>query len=356
MSNLIELGIEERTIDYAAKRQAMKIWDSIAKPLNGLGDLEDIVAGLCGIFKSTDIELDKKCVLIVCADNGVVEEGISQSGSEVTAQVAKAVASGTSNINCMAKAVGADVYGIDFGMNTHYEEAESGILDRHIAHGTQNFTKGPAMSREQAIKAIRAGIELVGDMKQRGYKIIVTGEMGIGNTTTCAALATVLLDMKADQVAGRGAGLSDEGLVRKIKAIEKGILINNAAKEDDAVSLIAKLGGFDIAAMTGMFLGGMVYELPVLIDGVISSVAALLAAKITPAVKGFMIASHVSKERSGRAILEALGIKAIIDAGLHLGEGTGAVLMLPILDVAIYEFNHAHRFNQVGIEQYVPLQ
>lgn len=352
MSILKELGIEEKSIDENMVQYALKIWDSIAKPLKGLGELETIVARLCGIFGNTDIDIEKRCALIACSDNGVVEEGISQSECEVTAQVALAIANGTSNINCMAKSARAEVYSIDFGMKSHFDEKETGIIDRHISDGTENFTKGPAMNREQAIQAVKYGIDLVGDMKTKGYRIIVTGEMGIGNTTTSAALASVLLNSPVNTVAGRGAGLSDAGLERKIKAIEKGIEVNKVS--GDAISLLSKLGGYDIAAMTGMFLGGMVHGLPIVIDGFISSVAALLAAKITPKAKDYMIASHVSTEIAGKMVLDALGLKAIIYAGMHLGEGTGAILMLPVLDIAISEFKTAHRFTQVGIEQYVP--
>ncbi len=340
-------------LDGAAMAKAKKNWDSIAKPLGSLGRLEELVIQMAGIFGSPDVRIDKRCALIACADNGVVAENISQSDSQVTVSVAREIAQGKSNINIMGRAADVDVYAVDVGMCADAEC--EGIINRKTAKGTGNIAAGAAMSRQQAMQTIRTGMELVGTMKEKGYQIVVTGEMGIGNTTTSSAITAVLLGKAAAEVTGRGAGLTSDGLKRKVETIERAIRVNNARAEDEPVLLLSKLGGYDIAAMTGMFIGGAVYGLPILIDGVISSVAALLAYRLVPGCRDYMIATHVTEEPAGRAILERLKLKPVIHAGMYLGEGTGAVCMLPLLDIALSEYRCAHRFVDTDIEQYKAL-
>lgn len=347
-----ELAIKAEPADKDAMQEARAVWDSICKPLSGLGRLEDMVVKLAGIMGSADVRLDRRCVVVVCADNGVVEEGVTQSDSDVTASVAAGIAEGKSNINVMARAAGMDTFGVDVGIKK--KVSHPGLLDMRIADGTKNIAREPAMTRAQAIAGIRTGIGLVQIMKERGYQIIATGEMGIGNTTTSSAIASVLLDMPPASVTGKGAGLSGEGLKRKIAVIERAIRTNRPDAKDP-VDVLAKLGGYDIAAMTGMFLGGAKYHVPVVIDGLISSVSALLAMKIQPLSTEYMLASHVSGEPAGILILERLGLQAVIQAELHLGEGTGAVCLLPLLDIALAEYHNAHRFSETDVEQYVQL-
>lgn len=350
MKCIDELGLKIMPASIGAMDKARDIWFRIAKPIGSLGLLEDVVVKLAGIYADADFNIDKRCAVIVCSDNGVVKEGVSQTDSSVTSSVALDICRGTSNINVMAKAAGTDTYAVDMGMIN--EVNADNIIDCHIRRGTDNIANGPAMTRHEAIKAINEGISLVKRMKESGYKIIVTGEMGIGNTTTSSALAAVLLEKSVEDVTGRGAGLDDEGLNRKIDTIKKAINVNNAVPEDDAITLISKLGGFDIAAMTGMFLGGAVYNVPVIIDGFISGVAALLAYEIDHNVKDYMLASHISNEPAGIAILNKLSLKAIIHGEMRLGEGTGAVCLLPLLDIAVAEYKCAHRFADTDIEQY----
>ena len=335
-------------------KKARQNWNSIAKPLGSLGRLEELVIQLAGIFADENVRIDKRCALIACADNGVVAEGVTQSDSQVTVSVAREIAEGKSNINIMGNAANVDVFAIDVGML--YDAECAGVINKKIARGTGNIAKGPAMSRAQALQAVQTGISLVGEMKEKGYQIIVTGEMGIGNTTTASALAAVLLNKSVEEVTGRGAGLTTDGLNKKIEAIKKAIKINNASAEDEPLLLLSKLGGFDIAAMTGMFLGGAVYGLPILIDGVISSVAALLAYRLVPASRDYMLSSHVTEEPAGIAILDMLGLKPIIHAGMYLGEGTGAVCLLPLLDIALNEYRYAHKFVDTDIAQYEELK
>lgn len=347
------LNIKIKKLDQSAMARTKKKWDSIAKPLGSLGRLEELVIRMAGIFGDADVRIDKRCALVACADNGVVAEGISQSDSAVTVSVAREMAQGKSNINIMGKAAGVDVYAIDVGML--YDAECDGVIYKKIARGTGNIAQGPAMSREQAMKAIQVGIDLVGEMKDKGYHIIITGEMGIGNTTTSSALAAVLLGKAVEEVTGRGAGLTSDGLNRKIETIKKAIKINNASVDDEPLLLLSKLGGYDIAAIAGMFIGGAVHGLPVLIDGVISSIAALLAYRLVPACRDYMIATHITEEPAGIAILRMLDLKPVIHAGMYLGEGTGAVCMLPLLDIALNEYRYAHKFADTDIEQYQEL-
>ncbi len=333
----------------AAAAAAKTHWDSIAKPLNGLGELEETITRIAALTGSEDVRIDKRIVLVLCADNGVVAEGVTQTDASVTATMAGEIAKHRSSVCRMAAAAKADVIPVDMGILHRVPD----VRDCHIANGTGNIAAGPAMSREQACLAILTGIDLVRECCAMGYQLIATGEMGIGNTTTSSAVASVLLGLPVETVTGRGAGLSDEGLKRKCAAIHKAIEVNHP-QSGDALDVLAKLGGFDIAGMTGVFLGGAICGVPVLIDGLISSVAALIAAKLCPAARSAMIASHCSAEPAAQQILQELGLKAVLNAGLKLGEGTGAVCMMPLLDLALAVYHESAAFTDTGVEQYTP--
>lgn len=340
-------------IDHEAKKRAQEKWNSIAKPLHGLGLLEDQVIKIAGIIGSENIILDKRCVVIICGDNGVVCEGVSQTDSSVTAAAAKAISEGMSIINCLARAFNSDVTTVDMGMCR--DVLSEKLINCKIAYGTENIAAGPAMSTSQAERAISAGIDIVRSLKQKGYKIIVSGEMGIGNTTTASAIASVMLDIPAQKATGRGAGLDNEGLKRKINAINRAIEINDPDRSKPT-QLLAKLGGYDIAGMTGLFLGGAVYHVPIVIDGFISAVSAALAAEIAPLAKEYMLCSHVSKEPAGMMMLDLIDLKPVITAEMHLGEGTGGIMLLPLLDGALAVYDQAHRFDDLHIERYVEFE
>ena len=333
--------------EAAAKAKAH--WDSIAKPLNGLGDFEETITRIAALTGSEDVRLDRRVVLVFCADNGVVAEGVTQTDASVTATMAGEIAKHRSSVCRMAAAAKADVIPIDIGILHGVPD----VRDCHIARGTGNIAAGPAMTKEQAYLAILTGIDLVRECSAMGYRLIATGEMGIGNTTTSSAVASVLLGLPVETVTGRGAGLSDEGLQRKISAIRRAIDVNKPDPAD-ALDVLMKLGGFDIAGMTGVFLGGALCGVPVLIDGLISSVAALIAARLCPASRGAMVASHCSAEPAAQQILRELGLKAVLNAGLKLGEGTGAVCMMPLLDLALAVYHDSASFTDTGVEQYVP--
>lgn len=339
-------------LDSDAMALSRQQWNNIAKPLGSLGLLEEAVIKIAGITATHEFVLDKRCVAVMCADNGVVCEGVTQSGSEVTGIVAKAMAEGTSNINLMAHPFGADVFPIDIGIKDDLQVPN--LISRKIGNGTCNIAVGPAMQIDEAERAIAVGMDMVRDLKKRGYQIIVTGEMGIGNTTTSSAIASVLLDVPPEAVTGRGAGLDSAGLARKIKVIRQAIEVN-APDKREPLALLVKLGGYDIAGMTGLFLGGAVYRIPIVIDGLISAVAAALAVAICPLARDYMLCSHVSGEPAGKMLLEHLGLKPLITAGLCLGEGTGGVLLLPLLDGALSVYRSEHQFANLPMERYVTL-
>ena len=331
------------------RQQARERWDSIAKPLHSLGLLEDLVVQIAGIQETADVCIDRRCALVFCGDHGVVRKGVSQTDSSVTALVAKSITEGTANINLMASAAGTDVTSVDMGMLT----AVPGTVDRHVGRGTADITEGPAMSRSQAEAAVAAGMEQMKDLSDQGYRIAVIGEMGIGNTTAASAVTSVLLGLPPEEVTGRGAGLSDAGLRRKIAAIRQAVQVN-APDPGDPLDVLAKLGGFELAGMAGAFLGGLKYHIPVIPDGMIPAASALVAARIDPAVTDAVLPGPVSKEPADRLILDSLGLIPVIHAQTALGEGTGGVLLLPLLDMALKVYDGPHTCEALKMEAYTP--
>lgn len=333
-----------------AMERCRQHWDSIAKPLHSLGKLEDALVRIAGMTRNERIHLDKKALVVMCADNGVVEEGVTQTGQEVTAIVAENFLSGDTSACVMSRQCGTKVIPVDIGMTVDTRVS----TDLKVACGTANMTKEPAMTREQAVQALETGIEMVRRLKEDGYGLLATGEMGIGNTTTSSAVASVLLNRPAEEMTGRGAGLSGDGLDRKIHAIKKAIAVNRPDPKD-AIDVLAKVGGFDIAGMAGMFLGGAALGVPVVIDGFISCVAALIAQRICPQAGDYMIASHVSKEPAAHLILEALGKEAVLHGEMCLGEGSGAVALFPFLDMGVAVYESMSTFEDIHVEQYKEL-
>ena len=290
-------------------------------------------------------------MLVLCADNGVVAQGVTQSPSSVTGLVAKQLAARRTSVCRMAQAARCQVVPVDVGILDFQEMP--GVLSRRIGNGTGDISQGPAMTRRQAEQALHTGMELVREQQALGVDLLATGEMGIGNTTTSSAVACVLLGRPAEEMTGRGAGLSDQGLQKKTAAIRRALEVNRP-DPSDPLDILQKVGGFDIAAMCGVFLGGALYRVPVLIDGLISAVAALCALRLCPAAGKAMLASHVSAEPAGGLVLEALGKQPLITAGMRLGEGTGAVAAMPLLDLALAVYRESYTFEEGGIEAYQP--
>lgn len=346
-AELEQIKIEEP--NETARRQVKKHWDALAKPLDGMGNFETITAQIGAIQGTEQIDIRKKAVLIFCADNGIVEEGVSQTGQEVTAAVAKSMARKGSSVCKMAESIGAETIPVDIGICG--KESIPGVLDRKVRSGTRNFLKEPAMTEEETVRAVAAGIELVRDCKKQGYRILATGEMGIGNTTTSSAVTAALLQCEAEEVTGRGAGLTDQGLLRKQQAIRRALEKYDLWRAD-AFTVLRTVGGLDIAGLTGMCIGGAMWHVPVVLDGVISMAAALAAERLLPGVREYLIPSHLGKEPAAAKLAEALQISPVIHAGMALGEGTGAVMMFPLLDMTLSIYGQSATFSDISVEQY----
>lgn len=337
--------------DQGAFQAVLDHWDSLAKPLGSLGELERAVARIGAATGSADVHLNQRTLLVFCADNGVVAQGVSQSGPEVTAAVATALGAGTSTVNYLARGANCRVVPVDLGILDF--PGAPGVENRRVRNGTGDISQGPAMTRAECVRAIEAGIELVGREAQQGTNVVLLGEMGIANTTTSSALACGLLYLPVERLTGRGAGLSDEGLRRKVAAIQRAFSVNTP-DVNDPIDLLSKVGGLDLAGLCGACIGGALYHLPVLLDGLITAAAALCAIRLCPAVGDYLLASHVSAEPAAHLLLEALKLRPMITAGLRLGEGSGAVCALPLLDLALEVYHSGHTFGHLGIEAYTP--
>lgn len=342
--------------DKAVYKKARENWDLISKPIDGLGDFEDLVSRIAAMKGSADYSLIERYLIVFCADNAIVEEGVSQCGQEITRQVAVALSKNESSSNTLAKSVNAKVVAVDVGINS--KDKIEGIIDRKVAFESKNFLKEPSMSADEVIAAINTGIEMVAGLKAKSADIILTGEMGIGNTTTSTAVLCSLLNLDVDLITGKGAGLNDEGLLRKKKVIREGVekyrsdLESISDLKERSFATLRCLGGLDIAALCGVFIGGAIYKIPVVIDGLISAVSALLAEYMVSGSKDYMIASHEGREHGVKEVLGLLGKKAYIKGNMALGEGTGALMLLPLIDSSLYFYKNALRFENAGIENY----
>ena len=324
-------------------------WDSLCKPLGGLGRLEEMVVRLGGIQRTVSPEIKKRAAVIMAADNGVTAEGVSQTGSEVTARVLENMGEGISSICVMSRPLRIDVFPVNIGMNR--DVRHPGIHNRPVRYGTGNIARGPAMSRKECMQAIEQGVRTAEHLKEQGYDLLLAGEMGIGNTTTSAACACAMFGAEPEAAAGRGAGLSREGLERKIRAVRRALEINRPDPEDP-VDILSKVGGLDIAGLTGCYLGAAIERLPILIDGVISGIAACAAVMLCPAAKEYMMATHASAEPAGALVTDYLQLSPILYADMHLGEGTGAAAVLPLLDLALEMYNGLPSFEKGGVKAY----
>ena len=339
-----------RPVDVAAMAAAKQHWDGLGKPVGSLGRLEKALIQIAGIQRTGDVHIDRKALVIMCADNGVVEEGVTQCGQEVTATVAENFLDEKSCVAIMCRRAGTKICPVDIGMAVDTPRVEK----RKIAYGTKNMAKEPAMTREQAVAAIEVGIAKAEELHAQGYEMLATGEMGIGNTTTSSAMTAVYLGLDVETVTGRGAGLSSHGLQRKIHAIKQAIAVNQPDPEDP-LDVLAKVGGLDIAGMCGLFLGGAAQQMPVIMDGFISQVAALTAMRLVPECADYILASHVSEEPGANILLKALEKDAFLTCGMRLGEGSGAVALFPILDFASDIYHKMSTFVQADIVEYQPL-
>lgn len=324
-------------------------WDGLALPLDGMGRFSEILTQLGAILQDDTIDISKKIVLVMCADNGIVNEGISQSGQEVTRIVAEGMGRGESSVCKMSRRAGIHVLPVDVGINT--KEQMQGVRSCKIREGSRDFLLEPAMTPEETLQAITVGMELVREFRDRGYRLIGTGEMGIGNTTTSSAVATALLKEDVRKMTGRGAGLDDEKLKHKCEVIEES-LKKYQLYDADPFTVLQTVGGYDIAALTGVFFGGAIYGIPIVLDGIISMTAALVAVKIRPEVRFFLVPSHEGREPAVQTLMHALQVDPVIRADMALGEGTGAVMMMELLDMAVSVYQEMRTFEDAEIDPY----
>lgn len=336
--------------DMAASISARRRWDQIAKPLHSLGLLEDAVSQIAGIQSTPKVHLKKKALVVFCADNGVVAEGVTQTGQEVTAAVAGNFLKGQTCTSVFCHDTGTDVFPVDIGMGTDVP----GIRNCKAAYGTNNIANEPAMTRKQAVETLETGVRLAEEIKNNGYDIASAGEMGIGNTTTSSAVSALLTGRTVEEMTGYGAGLSSDGLRHKVEVIRRAIRLHQP-DSTDPIDVVSKVGGYDLAGMAGFYLGAAAFRLPVVLDGVISQAAALLAVRLCPMVREYLLAAHASKEPAGKYLLEDLQLSPAIDCGLCLGEGSGAVLFYHLLDSAVHVYEQMSSFDEIQIKPYKPL-
>lgn len=349
--NLYQKIAQIQPVCRQSMRRAGERWNQVAKPLGSLGKLEQAVIQIAGITRSERVDISKKGLLILCADNGVVAEGVTQTGQEVTAVVAENFLDLRSCVAIMCRDAGTDIFPVDIGMAVDTPRVER----RKIAYGTKNMYLEPAMTRDEAISAVETGIRIVGEKAKAGYQILATGEMGIGNTTTSSAVTSVLLDLPVEAVTGRGAGLTGAGLARKIDVIQTAIA-KHRPDPGDPLDVLAKVGGFDIAGLAGVFLGGALYHIPIVADGFISTAAALIAVRLQSLTADYILASHLSKEPAGELLLQTIGKTPFLTCDMCLGEGSGAVALFPILDMAVHIYHEMSSFSEAGFGTYVPLE
>ena len=343
---LTEAIKEIQPLDEQAMEQAYKRWTSIAIPLHSLGKMQDVVIRIAGISRSNDVRLTKKALVVMCADNGVVEEGISQSGQEVTLIISENFLEEKATASIMCRNAGADIFPIDIGI-----AVDSRLENRKVMYGTKNMAKEPAMTRDEVIKAIETGITIVSQLKDRGYRIIATGEMGIGNTASAALLTHVFTQSPLIDCTGRGTGLDDAGLLRKRELLAQAVKRAELPHDADAVTVLSEFGGFEIAMMAGALLGGAERGMTLLVDGFVATSALLVATRIAPAIPEYCIFCHRSAEPGHQAQIHALKGEPLLDMGLRLGEGTGALLAYPLICSALDFLNDMASFESAGVSQ-----
>ena len=322
--------------------------EQLTKPAGSLGRLESLAIQIAGITGQEQPVLAHKAIVVMAGDHGVTAEGVSAYPAEVTPQMALNFLRGGAAINALAGVVGARVVVVDIGVASPLEHP--GLLSRKVAPGTANMAQGPAMTGEQAEEAIAVGIALVDSLAREGMQVVATGEMGIGNTTAASAITAVLAGSTPTEVTGRGTGIDDAQLAHKIAVIERA-LAANAPNRDDGLDVLAKVGGLEIAGLVGVILGGAAHRMPVVLDGFIAGSAALVAEKLCPQVRDYLIAGHVSVERGHRILLESLGLQPLLDLDLRLGEGTGAALAMGIIDGALAAHRQMATFAEAGVSE-----
>jgi nicotinate-nucleotide--dimethylbenzimidazole phosphoribosyltransferase len=319
--------------------------DRQAKPKGSLGRLEEFARRYVAITGRE--EIGRKAIFVFAGDHGVTEEGVSAFPREVTPQMVFNFVDGGAGINALARQAGAEVVVVDMGVD-HEFQAMNGFLDRKIARGTRNFAKGPAMTRQEAIRCLETGIEIAVSCKEAGIELVGTGDMGIGNTTPSAAIVAAITGLSVEQVTHRGTGIGDAALANKIRVIKEG-LRRNAPDGSDAIDVLAKVGGYEIGGIAGLIVGCAALGIPVVVDGFISTAGALIASELHENVRDYLFAAHRSQEIGHTHMLERIGQRPILDLDMRLGEGTGAALAMLIIEASLRGLREIRTFDEAGV-------
>jgi len=349
MNNLTLTIKAIKPLDKRAMAAAQARQDTLTKPQGSLGRLEELSVQLAGIQGKPLPHIRDKVIITMAGDHGVVAEKIGNWPQEVTAQMVYNFLRGGAGINVLAHQVGARIVVVDMGVATDLEPAPQLSINK-IDFGTQNMSLGPAMTTEQAVKAIETGIGIVTDEVNKGLDIVGTGDMGIGNTTASSAICAVMTGIPVAEVTGRGTGLTDEQLTHKEEVINRALMIN---RPDPAqpLDVLVKVGGFEIGGLVGVMLGAAACRVPVVIDGFISGAAALIATALAPALKNYLFAAHVSAEAGHKGLLQHLGLKPLLDLNMRLGEGTGAALGIFVAEAAVRTLCEMCTFAEAGVSE-----
>lgn len=349
MDNLKRIIEMIKPLDKERMAEARARQDTLTKPPGSLGRLEELSVQLAGIQGETIPHIKQKAVITMAGDHGVVAEKIGNWPQEVTVQMVYNFLRGGAGINVLARQAGARVVVVDMGVASDLKP-DPQLLSRKIDYGTRNICLGPAMTPEQAVKAIETGIEIVTDEKAKGLDIIGTGDMGIGNTTASSAICAVMTGKSVAEVTGRGTGLTDEQLAHKAEVIKRALAKNNP-DPSQPLDVLAKVGGFEIGGLVGVLLAAAAHRIPVVIDGFISGAAALIASALAPGLKDFLIPAHISAEAGHRIILEHLELKPLLNLGMRLGEGTGAALGIFLAEAAARILAEMSTFAEAGVSE-----
>jgi nicotinate-nucleotide--dimethylbenzimidazole phosphoribosyltransferase len=337
-----------KQLDRQAIRKAWDRIDNLTKPLGSLGVLEDIAAKIAGIKGALGYKKFKKDIIIMCSDNGVVEEGVSNCPQSFTKAVTDNFTRGITGVCVLSQYYGSDMTIVDIGINADMDNEN--ILHRKIAYGTKNIAKEAAMTRDEAIRAIEVGIETIDALAEEGYELFGTGEMGIGNTTTSAAVISVLTGHSPEVVVGKGSGLTEDKYISKKNIVKRAIEINNPDKLD-VIDVICKVGGFDIAGLCGCFLGAAKNRIPIVIDGFIASAAALCAYRLNPLCAEYIFASHLSAEPGAVYAIREMGLEPMLNLKMRLGEGSGCPMAFDIIEAALYTMDNMGTFGEAKLEK-----
>jgi nicotinate-nucleotide--dimethylbenzimidazole phosphoribosyltransferase len=337
--------LNQSAMQFSRQRQ-----NQLTKPAGSLGRLEELSIQLAGITGKNIPQIKDKVIIVMAGDHGVVKEGVSAYPQEVTPQMVLNFLHGGAAINVLSNHIGARVVVVDMGVANDIDTDDEKLIRRRIGLGTMNQVQGQAMKREQAQESIQSGIEIALTEISKGADIIGTGDMGIGNTTPSAAIACALMNVPAEKIAGRGTGVDDDGLKRKIFAIEKSLQVNQPNAKD-GLDVLAKVGGFEIGGLAGVMIGAASKNIPVMVDGFISTAAAMIAVTIAPQCKDYLIFAHRSKENGHALMLDWLGVKPLLDLDLRLGEGTGAALGISLAEAACKILSEMATFGEAGVSE-----